>query len=301
MTEKTTSEYLLCGRRVGEQEIKQICETVELFPGLALRELTATICEHMGWYTAGGGLKENACEKLLQKMESAGMFTLPRKLRRGGGARGKITYTEQTAVGQQISCSLKDLAPVKLQLAKGEQKALWNEYVHRYHPLGYKQPFGYRMRYFIESERGRLGCLLLCGAAKSLGARDCWIGWTEEQRLRRLAWVVNLSRHLIFPWVQVRNLSSHVLAQLTRSIASDWLWNWSYQPVLLETFVDPRQHEGSCYKAAGWQYLGMTTGEGLVRPGHSYTTSPKRIFVKPLCDDFRSVLCSELPVRGVEE
>ena len=255
-----------CGRSISEQEIEQICETVELFPRLAMRELVSTICEHIGWHTAAGGLKENACEKLLRKLESRGMLKLPAKLRRGGGARRRITFTEKTAVGHQISCSLRDLGPVRLELVEGEEKRLWNEYVHRYHPLGYKQPFGYRMRYFIVCELGRLGCMLFSGAAKELGARERWIGWTDEQRLQRLAWVVNNSRHLVFPWVQVPNLSSHVLAQLARRIAGDWQKRWSYQPVLMETFVDPH-YAGSCYKAAGWEYLGMTTGEGLVRQG----------------------------------
>lgn len=61
MTENDTFELMQGGRRISEQEIEQICETVELFPRLALNELVATICEHLGWYTAAGGLKENAC------------------------------------------------------------------------------------------------------------------------------------------------------------------------------------------------------------------------------------------------
>ena len=163
-----------------------------------------------------------------------------------------------------------------LKVVEGEGKRLWNEYVGRYHPLSYKQPFGYRMRYFVVCRQGPLGCLLFSGAAKSLGVRDWWIGWTEIQRLQRLAWVVNLSRHLVFPWVQVPNLSSHVLGQLARRISTDWHSRWGYRPVLMETFVGPSSHEGSCYRAAGWNDLGMTTGEGLVRPGHSYSTRHSR-------------------------
>jgi len=61
----------------------------------------------------------------------------------------------------------------------------------------------------------------------------------------------------------------------------------------METFVDPAHYQGICYKAANWQYLGMTTGQGLVRKGRSYTTSPKKIFIKPLVKNYRDLLCSE--------
>jgi hypothetical protein len=164
--------------------------------------------------------------------------------------------------------------------------------VHRYHYLGYKQPFGCFARYFVESDQGRLGCVLFSGASKALGERDRWIGWSESSRLRNLGRVVNNTRFVIFPWAKVKNLASYVLGQAARRIGKDWQERWSYRPVLLETFVDPQYFDGTCYRAANWQYLGMTTGEGLVRKGKRYTTSPKKIFVKPLVDDFRTVLCS---------
>ena len=293
MTGSEAEAVVQCGRRFNEQEIEQICETVQMFPGLAPTELTATICEHLGWYTAGGRPKGAACEKLLVKLEGRGLLRVPKKRVLRGGKR-TILMTGRTDPRSPIGGTLKEVGALRVEPVEGAGKKLLNEYIQRYHPLGYRQPFGYRMRYFIETDRGKLGCLLFSGAAKSLGTRDRWIGWTEGQRLQRLAWVVNLSRHLVFPWVQVRNLSSHVLGLLWRRIGEDWENRWGYRPVLLETFVDP-QYAGSSYKGAGWQELGMTSGEGLVRPGHLYTTTPKRIFVKPLCGDFRSLLCSEVP------
>lgn len=300
MSEKNSSALMQCGRRFSAEEIEGICETVKLLPHLAPTELTATLCEHLGWYTAGGGLKKNACEKLLRKLEARGLLKVAKK--RKLSIRGQqIAFSSRTDPPSPISCSLKGLGAVRLEAVQGAEKRLFNEYIQRYHPLGYRQPFGYQMRYFIETDRGRLGCLLFCGAAKALRGRDGWIGWTEAQRLQRLAWVANLNRHLVFPWVQVPNLSSHVLAVVCGRIGGDWESRWGYRPVLLETFVDPRQHEGSCYKAAGWEYRGLSSGEGLVRPGHRYATTPKKIFLKPLCRDFRALLCSELPpARGIQ-
>ena len=290
------------GRVIRDEEVDQICETVELFPNLSIKELASTISEHLEWYTATGTVKRDACVKLLIKLETAGVLVLSERQKQRARTRQvrPIEATEATEAGRPIEGSLRTVGSVELQTAiEAEEKRLWNEYVQRYHRLGYHEPFGYRMRYFICSQQGRLGCLLVSGAAKSLGARDKWIGWSERIRLQNLSWVANNSRFLIFPWVRVKNLASHALALLTRRVGRDWENRWGYQPVLLESFVNPIYFKGSSYKAAGWQQIGMSSGEGLVRAGKRYTTSPKMIFLKPLCSDFRSLLCSQdLPQRA---
>ena len=121
----------------------------------------------------------------------------------------------RTAAQPPLKGALKALGLVRLvPVSNPAERALWNEYVERYHYLGYKRPFGYRQRYFIEAEPHRLGCVLLSGASRALGARDRWIGWDKRQRMKNLPWVLNNNRFLLFPWVQVPNLASHVLGQL---------------------------------------------------------------------------------------
>ena len=69
--------------------------------------------------------------------------------------------------------------------------------------------------------------------------------------------------------------------------------------------MDPERYEGTCYRAANWLYLGLTTGEGLVRKGKTYTTTPKKIFMLPLAKDFQRALQSlpEAPAtaKGTEQ
>lgn len=298
MDQKVTTSITQCGREIIGKELEEIQETVKLFKGLRRSELAETICEHLEWYTASGSRKVDACMKLLEKLQARGALKLPSKREQAKGKREGIFFTGRTEPHVDIVERLRDVKPIGLETVAGkEATGLWSEYISRYHYLGYKRPFGCSMRYFIRSKRGRLGCVLFSGAAKALRERDRWIGWTEGQRLRNLAWVINNSRFLIFPWVRVKNLASHVLGQIEKQIGQDWEERWGYRPVLMETFVDPRHYEGSCYKAANWHYLGQTTGEGLVRPGKIYTTSPKKIFVKPLVKDFRILLCSE-SLRG---
>jgi hypothetical protein len=74
-----------------------------------------------------------------------------------------------------------------------------------------------------------------------------------------------------------------------------------YRPVVLETFVDPGRYRGTCYRASGWEFVGQTTGRGLTRAGKRYQSSAKLIYVRPLTERFREVLCSEeLTGRQVE-
>jgi len=287
------SHVVQCGREIGVSEMEEIRETVRTFCRLSRTELAMTICEHLGWHSVTGSPKMDACMKLLEKLESQGLLSLPQKRAVSPKERSPLYRTERTAPQTQIECGLREVGTVRLEVVRGrEETKLWNEYVHRYHYLGYKQPFGCFARYFVESDHGKLGCLLFSGAAKALRRRDRWIGWSESARLRNLGLVVNNARFVVFPWANVKNLASHVLGQVVRRIRDDWEKRWSYRPVLLETFVDPVRFEGTCYQAANWQYLGMTSGEGLVRKGKMYATSPKKIFVKPLADDFRTVLCS---------
>ena len=286
-----------CGRQIKDNELEQICETVKIFSNLSLTELAHTICEHLSWHTASGRNKLDACLKLLRGLESEGLIRLPEKDERSAirvSQPKQPVASDRTRPQEEVAGTLSDIGPIVLRVVQDKEDiSLFNEYLHRYHYLGYKRPFGCHLRYFIEAQGTILGCMLFSGAARALTSRDRWIGWSVNERLKKLGFVINNGRFLIFPWVKVRYLASHVLGKIVRDLVQDWEEHWEYRPVLLETFVDPQYFEGTCYRAANFKYLGMTSGMGLVRPGKSYTTSPKKIFVYPLMDNFRQVLCSQ--------
>jgi len=296
-------EWKQCGRSFSAKEIGEIRETVAWLPGLARKELAATVCEHLHWHTAAGTPKIQACQKLLERLEAAGLVALPalRRKQNHSGPRADVVLSERTAAENPLAGSLRRFEPVCLEVVTSASDAgLWNEYVERFHPLGYKGAFGYRLRYFIRSGTQCLGCVLLAGAARAIAVRDRWIGWNERARLRNLPRVVNNSRFLIFPHVQIPHLASHVLGQLARRVTADWQGQWGFTPLLLETFADPARHVGTCYRAAGWELLGQSSGRGLARPGKSYQSTPRLVLAKPLAGDFRRRLCREpLPGRRV--
>lgn len=291
-------------RRITPQELEAARQTVRLCSGLSRLELARTICEHWGWVTASGSYKVTACLNVLEEWERQGRLQLPGKRRmtrwstdRASGA----VPTQRTKPGTPRVGALCEVGSVWLEVAQGREGGqLWNEYVDRYHYLGYRQPLGCFLRYFIQSSAGLLGCILMAGAAKAIQVRDQWIGWDRQRRQQNLPWVINNTRLLIFPWVGIRHLGSHVLGQLARRVREDWRERWGYEPLLMESFVDPVKFLGSCYQAAGWIELGRTTGRGLARAGAVYESTPKIIYVKALAEDVRDRLCGGPLPRRVE-
>ncbi len=123
--------------------------------------------------------------------------------------------------------------------------------------------------------------------------RDQWIGWNDATRSRNLQRIVNQSRFLILPWVQVQNLASHLLSLSTKRIADDWTERFNIQPLVLETLVDNQHYRGTCVivRRIGF-FLGTTTGRGRMDAAHKmHNKAPTSIFVyslhKTACEQLR--------------
>jgi hypothetical protein len=281
----------LSGRVFTAQEIEEIQETVRVFRRLNWTELVLTVCEHLQWVTPTGRYKVASCGQALVRLERLALVKLPGR-RRGRGPEAAVAVGSGTEPEEKVVGTVRDVAPVELEPVRAQEgMRLWNEYVHRYHPLGYRRPFGAHQRYFLVGSGGRrLGCLLFAAAAWALRQRDEWIGWAERDRAQRLNWVVANTRLLLFPWVQVKNLASKALSLAAHRIAADWQERYGYAPVLLETFVDLEHYRGTCYQAANWTRLGVTQGRGRMDRKQQYLSTPRAIYVYPLVTEFRSVL-----------
>ncbi len=279
------------GRRLTRRQIADIQETVALSPALSRNELSKTICEHLNWTTPKGAYRVAACLRMLESLEECGVLTLPARRNTIPGARTPIAHTGRSDPGPGIDCTLAQLEPLSLQLATEERDAAdWNELVDRHHGLGCPRPFGPHLRWFVLDRDGRrLGCLLFEAAAKSLPARDAWVGWNGKDRDRRLHLAVSNSRFLILPWVRVDNLASRALSMAARQLPGEWQERHGCRPVLCETFVDPTRFDGACYRAANWTVIGMTAG----RRSGSRAKPPKQILVLPLDPGFRAALKGE--------
>ena len=164
-----------------------------------------------------------------------------------------------------------------------------------HHYLGSAKPVGERLYYVVTNPQGEwLALLVFAAAAKHLKYRDRWIGWTDAQRERRLALVVNNIRFLLLPDKTFPNLGTRVLRRVLSRLGCDWQAAYGHPVLVVETFVDPDQFCGTVYTANGWEELGQTDGSGRhQRDYYVRHDKPKRLFVRELCRNARRTLQAE--------
>ncbi|MDD4679475.1 MAG: DUF4338 domain-containing protein [Clostridia bacterium] len=286
------------GRAISPKDIELIQWVRRTYPKLSRNELAATICEFLDWLTPAGKPKLHQCTSFLEELESEDIITLPPKRTRRSVSK-EIEVVDFDI--REITGDIKLYEPIRLKIARpGKEQKKWKSYVNQYHMLGYRKTFGSRLCYFIQSEDKELGCIQFSASAWALEDRDEWIGWSIEDKKERLHLIVNNSRYLIFPWVRIKNLASKALAVAARQIQDDWLREYCYAPVMLETFVDKEHFQGTCYKAANWILLGQTKGRGRDDRHHAHEISKKDIYVYPLQKNFRACLKGEKPYKVVD-
>jgi hypothetical protein len=188
------------------------------------------------------------------------------------------------------------LAEVQIQLlATAQTKGRARRLLAQHHYLGDGCAVGEQLFYAVTAADGDwLGVLVFCAASRRLRARDQWIGWTEEQRRRRLPLVVNNCRFLLLPHKTFPNLGSRSLRLTLDRLSADWQARYGHPVLLVETFVDPEQFCGTVYRANGWQELGVTDGFGRVRRDfYTQHNKPKRLFTRELCRKARRSLAAD--------
>ena len=83
-------------------------------------------------------------------------------------------------------------------------------------------------------------------APRHLGPRDRFIGWSGQQRRQNIRFLAYNSRFLIFPWIHVPHLASHILGAMARMLSRDWEHLYGHPVYFLETFIDPERFKGTC-------------------------------------------------------
>jgi hypothetical protein len=306
MSEPAASGVVLLryrGRSVTDSDVAFIRDLIASRAGKSRRALSKLLCEAWDWRQENGELRDMVCRSLMLALHRAGLIELPpvRHVtlnnvvirRRRPRVEGPLLFgfgADRTP----ISSGLAEIRPLEIrEVRRTAEEKLYDSLIEEHHYLRYTRPVGEHLKYVVYARGGKrpVACLAFGSAPRHLGPRDRFIGWSAEARRANTRFLAYNTRFLILPWVEVRHLASHVLAAVAKRLSPDWERLYGHPIHYVETFIDPRRFKGTCYRAAGFLPLGLTTGRGHNAPTKRATQPKKEVLGLPLLEAFRQLLC----------
>lgn len=286
------AEWRYRGRALRAEEILFIRQFIAANPSMSRRKLSAKLCETWDWKQANGALCDMVCRGLLLMLHRAGEIELP-AIRQV--SRNPFLLREKPQAvsidATPIRGALADIRPISLQqVRRTSEEPVFNSLIEQHHYLGYEQPVGEHLKYLVCAQGRPIACMAWSSAPRHLGSRDRHIGWSSEARRRNIRFLAYNTRFLILPWVEVPHLASHILGRIASSLSKDWEQLYGHPVYFAETFIDPGRFRGTCYRAANWKLLGLTTGRGKDSTSKRPNRSIKEVFGYPLTPRFRELL-----------
>lgn len=281
------------GRCATTADVVFIRTLIQTHPEASRRALSILLCIAWNWVQPNGHPRDMVCRGLLLALHRAGHIVLPdpRRISPGRRAVVGIRTISVDVDTTPLSATVRQLQPLEiLSVRRTEQERLHDGLIAQHHYLGYTQPVGEHLKYVIFSGGRPVACCTFCSSPRHIGCRDRYIGWDVQTRRANINLIAYNTRFLILPWVEVKCLASHVLSRIAHRICADWQQQYNHGIHLIETFVDTERFAGTCYKAANWQYLGLTTGRGKADNTRKANRSIKAIWGYPLCEDFKERL-----------
>jgi hypothetical protein len=278
------------GRTITAEDLDFIRRLIAEHPAASRWALSFRLCEAWNWRQANGALRSMVARSLMLQLHRAGHITLPapRWSTPNPLADRRRPPRLELLTWSTLEAPLRQIRPLEFrQVRRTGEERLFNSFIETYHYLGYSQPVGEHLKYLIYARGVPVACMAWSSAPRHLGCRDRYIGWTPEVRRRQVHLIAYNTRYLLLPWVKVRYLASHLLAEVARRISRDWEALYRHPIHFLETFIDPERFRGTCYRAANWVLLGQTTGRGKDDLTHRPNRSLKEVWGYPLGRDFR--------------
>jgi hypothetical protein len=213
------------------------------------------------------------------------------------------------------------------------QTKIFRDIINTHHSyVKYKDVPQRRINYLIyrSSDGEAIGAIGISSCVLAIGARDRWIGWDKDTRLKNSNKVANNYRFCLVPENGIKNVGTMALKLLREVGAKRWQEKYGDELIMLETFVQPlidgsdNKRNGAVYLADNWVMIGETLGNSIKkaplllwqkedskrgemarnhpeeaikkyavgREHYVVTQSPiKKVFLKPLIKDWKSKLC----------
>lgn len=272
-----------------QDDLSSLTSTVAAHPDKSRRALGKIVCSQYTLTDPQGHPRLSGCMKALRVLESEGHFSLP-KPQCASPVSGPRLLDSPVPPAVEIPWDIREIQDLELILVtSSEERAIWNTLIDAEHPQGCTTFAGAQLRYLIHSAHGYLGAAGFSAGALYLEARDRWMAWDHTKRAQNLKRVVSLSRFLIRPEVICPNFGSHILGKIFRRLKSDFPARYGYRPYIVETFVGPDQ-EGTCSRATGFHYIGLTKGRGRHAESKQRSCPQKKVFVYELEAGWRTLL-----------
>lgn len=287
-----TDQWRYRGRTIHTEDVIFIRELIARNPHLSRRKLSVKLCEAWQWRQANGALRDMVCRGLLLMLHRAGAIELPRVRQVSPNPLARREPPPAMLVDQTpITDSFQQIMPIEIeQVRRTGNEPLFNSLIEHHHYLCYEQPVGEHLKYLAWAQGRPIACLAWSSAPRHLGSRDRYIGWSAQARQANIRLIAYNTRFLILPWVRVPHLASHLLGRVAARLSRDWKQVYSHPVYFAETFIDPGRFRGTCYRAANWKLLGVTTGRGKDDHTNRPNRSIKEVFGYPLDPRFRQLL-----------
>ena len=183
-----------------------------------------------------------------------------------------------------------EIHKLSVEIVVSEDESRWDRLMEQHHYLGFKGLIGERLKYVATLNNKWVGLLGWAASAYKCLDRDNWIGWRDFEHCEKLRFIANNWRFLILPEIKLKNLASKILSLNLKKLSADWESKYGHPIFLVETFVDPTNYRGTCYKADNWLQIGTTRGFQKGHKIYKFHGNEKLIFVKPIIKGARMKL-----------
>jgi len=272
------------GREVDEEKVRWLSGWIAEHAHWSRRKLAGELCVLWDWRDGRGRPKDLAARSFLLKMERRGWIELPALREAYRKPRAGIAMPADIPQEENLEADFGAVGPASLEVVEAGTEAhrRWAYYLSRHHYLGLRV-VGQNVGYLVRDRSGREVAALLFGApAWRCAERDRYLRERGFCPQRDLAGIANNTRFLIFPWVRVAHLASHILGAAARRIDGDWREKYGRGLEWLETFVERGRFAGTCYRAANWVRVGSTRGRGRQDRKHTASVPAKDVYLLAL-------------------
>lgn len=288
------------GKQITADDVAYIKQMLTDNPDLSRNALSIKLCRAWNWVQPNGALRDMVARGMMLELHRGGHIQLPEKKRVVNNPFVNRKGPEVIEVDQNpLDTTINTVRPLCLkQVRRSPYEKLFNSLMDQFHYLGYTQPVGEHLKYLVFHQDKPVACLAWSSAPRHIGARDRFIGWDADTRIKNLHTIAYNTRFLILPWIRIPHLASHILGLSARTLASDWQTYYQHPIYYLETFIDTQRFKGTCYKAANWIYVGTTKGLGKDAKSKVPNRSIKAVYGYPLAKRFRELMSGKSEKNG---